>query len=187
MTTKPFYPPLNIGVLASMTAIRHQLELHPDYFDLPECPYTGDTLENVKAIFASREIEKIVEVEKIVERRIEVAAMAAEGGGKRGAKPKAKASGVAIDDVATEITAIRDELKDMKLNSKALQTGDRIQMLKMRAALVEKLLVMAERVQSVKRMSNFQSTVMGILDDLVDEEIRQEFMKRIEPFAASED
>jgi len=118
----------------------------------------------------------------IVEKRVEVAAKASEGAGKRG--PKDKAGGVDVNEVAREIEEIRQELRQLKIDGKALQTADKIQLIKLRAQLVEKLVTLAERTTNVKKMSVFMSTVMTILDDLLENDARQEFMRRIEPFAA---
>lgn len=186
MNIKPYYPTLNLGSLASLQTLRQQMDLHPDYLEREDCPYDQDTREQLGLIMAPREIEKIVEVpvEKIIEKKVEVFVAASEGGGKRGAKPKK--SGGDIDEVAREIDEIRQELRQMKIDGKGLQVSDRIQMVKTRAGLVEKMLQMAERSHNVKKMSLFQSTVMGILDDLMDDERRQQFMKRMEPFAEAE-
>ena len=186
MNSKPYYPVLNLGAIASLKTLRQQLDAHPDYLSREECPYDEDVREELAKIMAVREVEKIVEVpvEKIVEKRVEVMVQAAEGGGKRG--PKLKGSGVDNDEVAKEISDIRKELSQLKTDGKTLQVGDRIQVIKTRAGLVEKMLQMAERAQNVKKMSVFQSTVMGVLDDLMDDERRAEFMRRLQPFAEAE-
>lgn len=181
--SQPYYPNLNLGALASLMTLRQQMEVHPNYLTLPECPYEEDTVEQIERIMAPQIIEKevIVEREVIVEKRIEVAAKAADGGGKRG--PKQKSPGVDVDAVAQEIQDIRQELKQLKIDGKALQTADKIQIIKTRATLVEKLISMNEKVTNQRQMSLFMSTVMTILDDLVEEEGRQEFMRRLETYA----
>ena len=187
MNAKPYYPSINLGSIASMVTLRQQMDTHPDYLTNDSCPYDEHTRDQLARVFAAREIEveKVVEVEKIVEKRVEVMVQAASGGGKRGAKPKLRGQ-VDDDIVAQEIKEIRDELRQMKIDGKALQTSDRLQMIKTRASLVEKMLQMAERAQNVKKMSIFQSTVLGILDDLMTDDLRGQFMSRIEPFADTE-
>lgn len=183
--SNPYFPNINLGAVASFATMRQQLELHPTYFDDVSCPYDDDTREQLKRIFAPKVVEVPVPgPERIVEKRVEVAAQAAEGGGKRG--PKAKSGSVDIDEIATEISEIRQELRQLKIDGKSLQTQDRLAIIKTRAALVEKMISMAERTQNVKKLSLFQSVVMGILDDLTDATAKQEFMKRIEPYAATE-
>lgn len=183
---KPYYPTMNLGALAALRTLRQQLGLHPGYLDQPDCPYDDDTREQLKELLAPKIVEVPVEkiVEKIVEKRVEVAAKAAEGAGKRG--PKAKTAGMDIDEVTKEIEDLRAELRQLKLDAKALQTADKISIINLRAKVIEKLISLGERAYNIKRMSIFQSTVMGILDDLVSEEGRQDFMKRLEPFTLSE-
>lgn len=184
MSVKPFYPSINLGGIAALLSLRQQMEAHADYLSRDECPYDEDTKDNINRIMAVRVVEVPVEVEriveKVVEKRIEVAA---EGGGKRG--PKQKATGVDINEVAREIEDLRAELRQLKIDGKALQTADKIQLIKLRSQLVEKLVTLAERTTNVKTMSGFMSTVMTILDDLLEDDGRSEFMRRIEPFAAA--
>lgn len=180
---KPYYPNLDLGALASLMAIRNQSELFPDYLERKDCPYDSDTKVQLKKLIEVREVEKVVE--KIIERKVEIAAKAAEGGGK-GRKVKPKTSGVDLEMVSKEIQEIRDELRTLKTDSLGLDTGDRIQIIKTRAALVEKMIAMDERNNNLKKQSQFFSTVLGILDDLIPEEGRKAFMKRIEPFAREE-
>ena len=47
-------------------------------------------------------------------------------------------------------------------------------------------MTLAERTTNAKKLSHFMSTIMTLLDDLVDDDRRQEFMRRIEPFATAE-
>lgn len=184
--SQAFFPQINIGALAALLAIKQQLEANEDYLNSDTCPYDEDTREQLTRLLAPKIVEIEVEkvVERIVEKKVEVVTQAAAGAGKRGPKPKS--SGVDVDGVAKEIQSIRDELKELKLNSKALQTADKIQIIKTRAALIEKLISMDEKVNNQRQVGQFMSVCMTILDDLVPEEGRQEFMKRLEPLAAKE-
>lgn len=184
--SSPFYPQINLGALAALMALKQQIEAHEDYLTNPACPYDEDTREQLAKLLAPKtvEVEVIREVEKIVEKKVEVVVDASKGGGKRG--PKLKSSGVDMDGVAIEIQGIRDELKQLKLDSKALQTADKISIIKTRAALVEKLIGMDEKTNNQRKVGLFMSLVLTILDDLMPEESRQEFMKRLEPIAANE-
>lgn len=184
--SQAFYPQLNLGALAGLLAIKQQMEAHEDYFTSDACPYDEDAREQLSKLLATKVVEVEVEkiVERIVEKKVEVVTKASEGAGKRG--PKAKTSGVDMDGVAKEIQSIRDELKELKLNSKVLQTADKINIIKTRAALIEKLISMDEKTNNQRKVGQFMSIVLTILDDLMTEEARQEFMKRLEPVAAAE-
>jgi hypothetical protein len=176
-----FYPQINLGALAGVAAIKQQIEAREDYLTADDCPYDQDTRDQLTKLLAPKIVEVPVEkiVERIVEKKVEVVSKAAEGAGKRG--PKVKGSGVDMDGVAKEVQDIRDELKQLKLDSKALQTADKIQIIKTRATLVEKLIGMDEKANNQRKVGTFMSTVLTILDDLMPEEGRQEFMKRLEP------
>ena len=180
--TQPYYPKLDLGSLASIMVIRQQTEMFEDYFENKACPYDEDTKRQLQKLFAVIEVEKIVE--KVIEREIKVEVEKPTG--QRGPKVKMKTSGVSLEEVSKEIQDIREELKTLKTDSVGLDTGDRIQIIKTRATLVEKLVSMDEKVNNLKRLSTFQSVTMGILDDLMEEEQRKQVIKRIEPFAKEE-
>jgi hypothetical protein len=79
---------------------------------------------------------------------------------------KTKASGVDLDGVSGKSRRCA-RAQQLKTDSKGLQTNDRIQIIKTRAGLVEKLVAMDERTNNLKRQSQFQTVLLGILDDLV--------------------
>lgn len=182
-----YFPAINPGVLSALMTIRQQLDLNPAYLDDAAAPYDPDVKDLIRDLVAVRtvEIEKIVEVEKIVEKRVEVAAQASEGGGQRG--PKVKGGGTQNAEViGKEITDTLNDLRQLKLNSKTLQPADKLSIMKTQAMLLEKLITMEERNTNIKKTSQFMSTVMGILDDFMSDEVRQQFIKRITPFAEAE-
>lgn len=181
-----YYPKLDLSAVASLSGVYQQMELHSDYLDNANCPYDDVTKEQLRKMLAPRVIEKVVEVEKIVERKIEIATKAAESGGQIGRKLKQKSSGVDMDAASQEIQDLRKELQQLKVDSKGLQTADKIQIIKTRAGLVEKLISMDEKANNLKKMALFQSVILGVLDDLVPNDRRGDFMKRIEPFAQEE-
>lgn len=182
-----YYPNIDIGLLAGLMTIHNQMELHEGYLESKECPYDTDTKERLSKMFAPKVIEKVVEVEKIVERRVEIATQASAGGGAVGRKSlKEKTSGVDTEGVSSEIQDLRKELQQLKIDSKGLQTSDKISIIKTRAGLVEKLVTMDERVNNLKKMAMFQSVILNVLDDLVPDDRRLEFIKRITPFANGE-
>lgn len=181
--SEAYYPKLDLGALAGFITIRQQSRQFDDYFTNPKCPYDRDTKTQLERLIAPEVVEKVVEVEKIIERKAKTAERAAEGGGTGPKKVKLKASGVDLDGVSQEIQDLRRELQQLKTDSKGLQTGDKIQIIKTRASLVEKLIAMDEKINNLKRISLFQTTIMMILEDLIPQERRLEFIRRITPFA----
>lgn len=185
---KPYYPQIDEKALAAFLTIKQQMGQHEGYLESPDCPYDEFTRIQLVRLTNREVVEKVVEtvIEKVVERKAETAVRAAEGGGTGPKKVTLKTSGVDQQAVSAEIQGLRTELAQLKMDSKGLQTSDKLAIIKVRAGLVEKLVQMDERINNLKRLSLFQSTVMGVLDDVVDEGGRKEFLKRIEPFAREE-
>jgi hypothetical protein len=182
-----YYPALTGGAVMALTTIKQQLEMDGGYLEREDCPYEEHTKADLKALLSPQivEVPKIEYVEKIIERKVEVAATAAEGGGQRG--PKLKGSSVESGEViGKEIAQTLDDLRQLKLNARTLQPKDKIDIMKVQATLLEKLTMLEERNINIKRLSLFMSTVMGILDDLMPEDMRQIFIKRLQPFADAE-
>lgn len=185
-----FYPQLEPRALTALTTIKQLLEADPGYFEHPSCMYDDELKAQLKGLLEPKEIivekEVIVEKEIIIEKKVEVAVAAAEGG-KTGPKgPTKKVAASNIDAVSAELKEVMKDLREMKLNAKALLPADRIQVFKTQVALIEKMLTMEERATNIKKVSMFMSIIMGILDDAFTDEQRQAFMKRLEPFARDE-
>ena len=174
-----YFPQINPAALNALLNLKQQLEANPEMFSEEGCPYDEALITDLKTVLAP----KIIETERIVEKRIEVP-VASEGMGKRGPKSKAKVAD--NETIGKELQELIEDLRRLKVEGKSLQNADKIQIIKTRAALLEKMQTLSERHTNVKRMSQFMSVVLSILDDLMDDEKRQIFMKRIEPFAEEE-
>jgi hypothetical protein len=178
-----YFPQINPATLNALLTVKTQLEGNADYLQDSECPYDADVKEELGRLLSPKVVETVREVEKIVEieRRVEVAVAAAEGGGKRGPKNKP-----AVDLIDKELQDLVTDLRQLKTDSKVGDTAIRLQILKTRSVLLEKMVMLADKVTNVKRMSLFMSTVMSLLDDIMSDEQRQIFMKRLQPFADQE-
>jgi len=182
-----YYPAITSGPLMALSTIKQQLDLDAGYLDRDDCMYDEQTKEDIRKLLAPTiiEVPKIEYVEKIVERKVEVAAEASKGGGQRG--PKAKGNAAANADVIDkELMEVLADLRSLKLNSKTLLPKDKLDIMKVQATLLERFINSQEKNTNIKKMSLFMSTVMGILDDLMPEDTRQLFMKRLQPFVDSE-
>ena len=165
MTT---FPTLRLGVLQSMIELQAQFHHNPQLFDEKECPYDRETVDVLRRIFAVKTIEKEVVREGIKE---------------VGRTPVAeKLNSAQQEEVEQTALDLLQELKKLGNGEKGLDTSTKIQIIKTKATLIEQLLKMRERFMNVKRVANFQTVVIAILDDLLDEDRRQEFLKRVEPF-----
>lgn len=173
MTT---YPTLRLGVLQGLAGLKASFDADPDYLKHPDCPYDADTVKMLEELFEARVVEVIKEVQ--VERP------------ERGKVGRPSKSGELADEDAGEVEneavtllrELRNLGKDADGELKNLDTGTRLQIIKTQAALMEKLVSIRERFTNVRKVSQFQQTVITILDDLVAEDNRDEFLKRIEPY-----
>lgn len=182
-----YFPALTSGPIMALTTIKQQLEMDHGYLDREECPYDEDMKRDLKALLAPVIVEVEVEkvVERIIEKRVEVAAQASEGGGQRGPKIKGSSNQNA-EVIGKELAETLGDLRTLKINAKTLQPKDKLDIMKVQATMLEKLITMEERNTNVKKMSAFMSTVMGIMDDLMPDDMRQTFMKRLQPFVDQE-
>lgn len=164
------FPPLRLAALNALLSLKERYGADTGLFEGPDCPYDEETVAVLKTILDVREVERIVEKQVVVTKR------------ERG-RPK-KGGDLNDKDLAeldAEIKGLLESLRTMEVDS-VPDTGERIQILKARASLIEAALKNRERVINAKSMSFFMQTVMSILDDLVEEEKRDEFLDRISPY-----
>lgn len=169
------FPPLRMGVIAALMPLREAIIADPTLLDSDECPYDEETKDLLRQLFKERIVEVEVEVEKIIE--VE-AKPKKETGNRRGEE----VSDEDVDEVERDAKDLLTELKNLGNGEAHLDTQAKVQIIKTKAALMERLVVMRERITNVKKMSEFQNTVLEILQDLVDEKYRDEFLKRIKPY-----
>lgn len=162
------FPTLRLGVLQSMIELQAQFHHDPQLFDQKECPYDRETTEVLRRIFAVKTVEK--EVIREVVREV-------------GRTPApAKLNSAQQEEVEQTALDLLDELKKLGNGETGLDTQTKIQIIKTKATLIEQLLKMRERFMNVKRVATFQTVVIAILDDLLDEDRRQDFLRRVEPY-----
>jgi hypothetical protein len=165
------YPTLRIGVLQSIVELKLLHEQDPSLLRDSTCPYDVETITALEQLFKTRVVEKIVE--KIVEKE-------ARGRGRPTTETKLTiADQELVEDSATELLG---QLKELGEGEKGLDTQTKIQIIKTKATLIEQLLKLRERWHNVKRVALFQAVVIGVLDDLLLEADRDEFLKRIAPY-----
>lgn len=164
------FPTLRLAVVQGMLDLKRLYDADPTFLQETDCPYDKETVAMLEQIFASR----VVEVEKIVEKIIEVEA------------PKeARRERLTEEEQELVDKTVGDMLKDLnKLGEgeKGLDTQTKIQIIKAKATLIDQMLKMHERVMNVKRVANFQTVVISILDDLISEADRTIFLARLEPY-----
>lgn len=166
------FPPLRAGVLASLVDLKERVDQDPDFLD--NSPYDNEAKRVLAVLLAPKVVEKEVRVE------VPIAAPA------RGRGRPTKDVALSDEDqakVRENIEALLKQLSEMGTGEdEKLETSERIQIVKTKAALNEQLLKMQERVFNVKRMSDFQTIVLGIVESLVPDADKHLFMERIEAY-----
>jgi hypothetical protein len=170
------YPTLRLGVLQGLAGLKASFDADQTYLRKPDCPYDNDTVDLLEKLFKAREIEVIKEV--VVDKP------------ERGKVGRPSSKKELNDDDAAEVEAEAKEMlkelrtldKDAGGEMKQLDTATKLSILKTRSTLLEKLVTIRERFTSARKVAEFQQIVISILDDLVDEERRAEFIERLEPY-----
>lgn len=168
------YPTLRLGVLQGLATLKVQCDAEEGFLRKAECPYDNDTVELLEKLFAPKEIERLVEVEIDKPSR-----------GKTG-RPTTKTE-LSDDDAAEMENEAKQLLNDLRGldktldgEMKTLDTKTKLDIIKAKTTLLEKLVTIRERFTNARRVIDFEKTIIGILDDLVAEEQRDEFVKRLE-------
>lgn len=170
------YPTLRLGVLQGLAELKANVDADPQYLRAADCPYDNDTIAMIERLFAAKEIEVIVE--KLVEKPSR---------GQVG-RPSTKAS--LSDDDASEVeqearemlTELRQLARDESGELKQMDTATKLSIIKTRTQLMEKLVSIRERFTGVRKVIEFQKIVVSILDDIVEEDKRDEFLTRLEEY-----
>lgn len=171
------YPTLRIGVLTSLMQLKEDVDRNPDFLKAADCPYDRDVVDTIMSLF------KVKTVEKIIYKGAPAGVPTAKRGRPRKEGDLSESNEIQVED---EITDLMVQLKNLSVNEKgedkALDSATKIQIIKTKSALIEKVLQMRERANNVRRAAHFQETVMGILDDIVTEDGRALLLERLEPF-----
>jgi len=149
----------------------------PEYLRRNACPYDDDLVMFLEDLFKPT----------IVEVKVPVPTESAPERAKVGRKKKA---GELTDDDASEIEkeagSLLKELREMRKVGAGeldkMDTATKLSIIKTQATIMEKLISTRERFVNVRKLSQFQTTVIGILDELIPEDMREEFLKRLEPY-----
>jgi predicted ArsR family transcriptional regulator len=161
------FPPLRLAVLTGLIGLKSQL----DTLENPDCPYDDETKLALAELLAPKVIEKIVEKEVQVE-------------SKNGRGRPTKDIRLSAEDeqlVLDEIRATIKSLNDLDATD-GMDVREKLALLKTKGDQLERMLKLAERHTTVQKMGEFQEQVIKILDDLVSEADREQFMKRLEPY-----
>lgn len=152
------YPKVSI---LPVQAVLLQMEADPDFLDRPACPYDEDT----KAFF-----------KKISRKEVQ-----------RGPDPSI------FDGDEAKLDVIERELgqlyHDLKQTSRSIPDGEseKIQLMRLSASILEKLVSMRKEVFNMKEMSEFQRLVLGFLEENCTPEQVEELKKRLSTLVSMEE
>lgn len=163
------YPTLRVAVLQGLRDLKEQFEIDPKVLQADNCPYDPETVEILTRILAPKIVREVVEVVREAEPADESA---------RSGLLTSEEVGL-VDQTIGELLRQLNELGEGETN---LDTSTKIAIIKAKATLIDQMLKSHERVMNVKRIAEFQSIVISILDDFVDESARSAFMKRLEVY-----
>jgi len=120
------YPAISLTELQKIKNVVEQAENDPKYLDGRIAPYDKQTRELLKSFFPDP-----------------VVAATIEGGEEKGkvGRPK-KGPVIPMSELEGEFDDLRKEIQSLKTDAKGLEPHERIQVVKTRAALIEKILSM---------------------------------------------
>lgn len=164
------YPTLSMSELTKLKTVLTNAEQNPKYLDGRICPYDADVRELLKSLVPNPIVSATTEPVSL-------------GRKKAGAPRK---SVISMGELEKEFDDLRKEIQTLKNDAKGLEPHERIQVVKTRAALIEKILSMKERIGNINKVDKFIATIIGIMEDELPQEARLRVLDKLEPYAEEE-
>jgi hypothetical protein len=165
------YPTVSLTELQKLKAIITSAGDDPRYLDGRVCPYDKPTRELLKSLIPDPVI----------------AATLGQAGEERKKQGRPKAGPVLpMSELEKEFDDLRKEIQSLKTDAKGLEPHERIQVVKTRAALIEKILSMKERIGNINRVEKFVATVIQIMEDELPQDVRLRVIEKFEPYIDEE-
>jgi hypothetical protein len=161
------YPALDLDALVLFQQLKELADSDEKWLD--NAPYDADTKALLVSIFA---------------KQIETVVLKDAGTPESHTRGRKRKDGGMSDEQAEiiekEAGALLKELKDLKPpTGKGFDHETKIQIIKAKTALIEKVVNMQERAFNVRKVANFQKIVIDILADLVDQDKVADFQTRL--------
>lgn len=166
------YPTLSLTQIQKIKTVLDDATNDPKYLDGRICPYDRETRELLKSLIPNPVVSATL-------------SDAGDRGRKKSGAPR-KGPTIPTSDLEKEFQELREEIKTLKADAKGLEPNERIQIVKTRAALIEKILSMKERIVNIKKMEEFISQVIQLMEDELPQDLRLKFLNALEPFAEQE-
>lgn len=173
MTNHTQFPTLRLGLLQTLRELKREFNTDDAIFTREDCPYDLETIEILKEILQTT--VRTVEVEKLIFAEAK-------------AGPKTGVNDEDMGVVEAELRQCLDELRNLNKDADGVAKNDedtQLKIIKAKASLIEQLVKLRERVMNVRRQTDFEGTVMGILEELVSEDDRAVFLRRLESYKES--
>lgn len=133
------YPSIDDGLLTPFRVLRLLHRANPDLLDRPQCPYTDDQKAFLRAMIEGGGVE--------VERTSFLA--------------NADDPYVALEE---QIALTLEDIRTLENNQNKLDQKDKVQFLKAKPALLEKLIELKERTTNMRTLSEFMKKVYAFID-----------------------
>lgn len=163
------YPTVSLTELTKLKTILENAS-DPKYLDGRVCPYDKETRELLKSMIVNPVVAATI--------------TSSPTKGQVGAPKKGPV--LPMGELSREFNDLRTEIQQLKTDATGLEPHERIQVIKTRAALVEKIISMKERIDNILKMQKFTATVIQIIEDELPQESRLRVLEKLEPFTEEE-
>jgi hypothetical protein len=161
------YPPLELSAVQALGQLKELSDADPKWLD--NAPYDAEIKALLQAVF-TKQLETVVLKDNGAKDNQTVGRKRKDGG----------MSDAQAEVIEVEAGALLKELKDLKPpTGKGFDHDTKIQIIKAKTALIEKVVNIQERAFNVRKVANFQKIVIDILADLVDGDKISEFQTRL--------
>lgn len=151
----PWYPSIDTKVLVPVQVIKENLDRDPSYLNRPECPYSSE----VKSI-----LRKLFEVKSV---GVSSSTFFKEG------ENQDEAIMREIDRIYTDALNLDAQLASTE------DASEKIQLLKARSQILQKLVDLRAQMMNIRSMTEFQNTVIQFMEEVLNPDQITDFMQRI--------
>lgn len=161
------YPTLSLPTIQKLEAIKLGIDTVDGYLD--KSPYGADFREVLAKLFSGGRAQMVAGA------AIDTSELTGKTGPKQGRLTDNQA-----EDIEQQANELLSELKNLKPPAgKGFDHDTKIQIIKAKTALIDKVVGIQERAYNVRKVSTFQKVVVDILRDLVDPDRINEFQDRL--------
>lgn len=150
------YPPIKSDNLLPLKQLRQRLKEDPTLLERPECPYPPEDRDWLRVVLMPKAAAQAVEMETIPEESLDDPAT--------------------WDEMARKIRRVYAQLEGLEEDA---DIGEKVQIIKTKAALLDRLTTLGEKVVGHRKVAEFQRMVLSVLDDVFTPDQRTEVMARL--------